>query len=218
MNQNRYRHGFVYVLVIIALIALFLYAQAQRPRPEVLTLSEVAAAIEEGRVESISVMDDRLEITLTDGVVAISSKEPGVPAPEQLAGLGVSDEAIASVQWDYQQRSELADLLPMALMYGLPLIFIVGIVYFMLRQAQGSNNQAISFGKSRARLFTGDQPTVTFDDVAGVDEAKEELHEVVEFLKEPEKFIRLGARIPKGAGRDGVSLRSRGFGAPRRPA
>ncbi len=198
MNQNRYRHGFVYVLVIIALIALFLYAQAQRPRPEVLTLSEVAAAIEEGRVESISVMDDRLEITLTDGVVAISSKEPGVPAPEQLAGLGVSEEAIASVQWDYQQRSELADLLPMALMYGLPLIFIVGIVYFMLRQAQGSNNQAISFGKSRARLFTGDQPTVTFDDVAGVDEAKEELHEVVEFLKEPEKFIRLGARIPKG--------------------
>jgi cell division protease FtsH len=68
----------------------------------------------------------------------------------------------------------------------------------MLRQAQGSNNQALSFGKSRARMFSGDQPTVTFEDVAGVEEAKEELQEVVEFLKEPEKFIALGARIPKG--------------------
>jgi cell division protease FtsH len=198
VNSNRFRHGFVYVLVIIALIVLFLYAQAQRPRPEVLTLSEVATAIEEGRVESISVTDDRLEITLTNGEVAISSKEPGTPAPEQLAALGVSEEEISSVQWDVQQRSDLANLLPMALMYGLPLIFIIGLLYFMLRQAQGSNNQAISFGKSRARLFTGDQPTVTFDDVAGADEATEELQEVVEFLKEPEKFIRLGARIPKG--------------------
>src|SRR4029077_20856363 len=73
-----------------------------------------------------------------------------------------------------------------------------GVIYFMLRQAQGTNNQALSFGKSRARMFTGDQPSVTFEDVAGVDEAKEELKEVVEFLKEPEKFISLGARIPKG--------------------
>jgi cell division protease FtsH len=74
----------------------------------------------------------------------------------------------------------------------------VGLIFLMLRQAQGTNNQALSFGKSRARMFTGDQPTVTFVDVAGVDEAKEELREVVEFLKEPEKFIALGARIPKG--------------------
>jgi len=71
-------------------------------------------------------------------------------------------------------------------------------LWFMLRQAQTGNNQALSFGKSRARMFTGDQPTVTFDDVAGVEEAKEELREVVEFLKEPDKFISLGARIPKG--------------------
>src|SRR5687767_13393329 len=68
----------------------------------------------------------------------------------------------------------------------------------MMRQAQGSNNQAISFGKSRARLFTGNKPTVTFADVAGVEEAKEELAEVVEFLKYPEKFASLGARIPRG--------------------
>ncbi len=67
-----------------------------------------------------------------------------------------------------------------------------------MRQAQGTNSQAMSFGKSRARMFSGEKPTMTFDDVAGVDEAKVELAEVVEFLKEPQKFISLGARIPKG--------------------
>jgi len=72
------------------------------------------------------------------------------------------------------------------------------LIWFMMRQAQGTNNQALSFGKSRARMFTGDQPTVTFEDVAGIEEAKEDLEEIVEFLQEPEKFISLGARIPKG--------------------
>jgi len=82
--------------------------------------------------------------------------------------------------------------------YILPFV-IVGAAFFLIfRQAQGSNNAAMSFGKSRARLFSGDQPKVTFEDVAGVNEAKEELQEVVEFLKEPQKFISLGARIPKG--------------------
>ncbi|HAJ05519.1 MAG TPA: cell division protein FtsH, partial [Chloroflexi bacterium] len=84
------------------------------------------------------------------------------------------------------------------LSYTLPAIFVIGFIYFILRQAQGSNNQALSFGKSKARMFSGEQPTVTFDDVAGADEAKEELQEVVEFLQQPEKFIGLGARIPKG--------------------
>jgi cell division protease FtsH len=80
----------------------------------------------------------------------------------------------------------------------LPTLFLVGILVFMMRQAQGSNNQAMSFGKSRARMFTGNRPTVTFTDVAGVEEAKQELAEVVEFLKYPDKFAALGARIPRG--------------------
>src|SRR5213075_186194 len=80
----------------------------------------------------------------------------------------------------------------------LPVVLIGGVFFYMMRQAQGTHNQALSFGKSRARLFIGNKPTVTFDDVAGVEEAKQELTEVVEFLKYPEKFNSLGARIPRG--------------------
>jgi len=80
----------------------------------------------------------------------------------------------------------------------LPFLLLGGLLFFMMRQAQGSNNQAMSFGKSRARIFMGNKSTVTFADVAGVDEAKQELEEIVEFLKYPEKFVALGARIPKG--------------------
>ncbi len=85
-----------------------------------------------------------------------------------------------------------------ALVSILPFLFFGGLLIFMMRQAQGSNNQAMSFGKSRARMFTGSKTTVTFADVAGVEEAKQELQEIVEFLKYPEKFVALGARIPKG--------------------
>ncbi len=82
---------------------------------------------------------------------------------------------------------------------GLPLLLIVGLWLLIMRQMQAGGNRAFSFGKSRARMFGGDRPRVTFNDVAGADEAKEELQEIIEFLRDPKKFQRLGGRIPKGA-------------------
>jgi cell division protease FtsH len=96
-----------------------------------------------------------------------------------------------------QAPSEWLNILN-SVFYFLPFLVLGVLFFFIFRQAQGSNNAAMSFGKSRARMFSGDHPTVTFADVAGVDESKEELKEVVEFLREPQKFIALGARIPKG--------------------
>ncbi|HIP96515.1 MAG TPA: ATP-dependent zinc metalloprotease FtsH, partial [Anaerolineae bacterium] len=128
---------------------------------------------------------------------AVAYKEENVSLGETLEKLGVTQEEWAAVDVMIEAPSEWATWLGV-LSWILPSLLIVGFLWFMLRQAQTGNNQALSFGKSRARMFTGDQPTVTFDDVAGVEEAKEELREVVEFLKEPDKFISLGARIPKG--------------------
>ncbi len=85
-----------------------------------------------------------------------------------------------------------------ALLSWAPILFIVGIWIFMLRQMQSGGNKALSFGKSRAKLLNNQQKRVTFKDVAGVEEAKEELQEIIEFLKEPQKFQKLGGRIPKG--------------------
>ena len=84
------------------------------------------------------------------------------------------------------------------LAHGLPLILILGLWIFIMRQMQSGGNKALSFGKSRARLLSTQQKKVTFKDVAGVEEAKEELGEIIEFLREPQKFQKLGGRIPKG--------------------
>ncbi len=198
MNSTRFRHGFVYLLFILAVGVIIMAALARNDNPDEWAISDVASAAREGQIEKIVVSDtNQLVITLADGSTAVATKDPTSTAPEQLAALGVSPDELADIEWVNQKTTNWQSIIT-ALMYLLPLLIVVGVIYMMLRQAQGTNNQALSFGKSRARMFTGDQPTVTFDDVAGADEAKEELAEVVEFLREPDKFIQLGARIPKG--------------------
>lgn len=199
VNNPRIRNIFVYVLILLAIGAILWSVRNQTQPSKEITLSELAVSIERGEIEKISVSGDDLNVTFKDKALpaAKARKEPVSTAPEQLVALGVSPEAMSRVQWEVARPSDWANLIPI-IGYILPAVFVMGLIYFMLRQAQGSNNQALSFGKSRARMFTGDQPTVTFEDVAGAEEAKEELKEIVEFLKEPEKFISLGARIPKG--------------------
>ncbi len=198
MNSNRFRHSFVYVLILFAIAVIIWGAFARTENPDEWSITEVASAAQEGRIQAIAVTDsDLLKITLTNGNEAVSSKDPNSTLAAQLSELGVSASSLSKIDILNEKTTNWQGILSV-LMYLLPLVIVVGVIYMMLRQAQGTNNQALSFGKSRARMFTGDQPTVTFDDVAGCREAKEDLTEVVEFLREPDKFIQLGARIPKG--------------------
>jgi cell division protease FtsH len=185
--------------VLAALVAVFLYNQfaLRQPQPEELSLQELASQIKAGTIASISIEGDTLNIERTNGGKAVAYKEEGVPLVETLNNLGVSTEMLTKIEIEVTRPSGLSQWLGI-LSWVLPLILISAFFLIIFRQAQSSGSQAISFGKSRARMFTGEKPTVTFDDVAGVEEAKQELAEVVEFLKEPQKFIALGARIPKG--------------------
>ncbi|HEU5423161.1 MAG TPA: ATP-dependent zinc metalloprotease FtsH, partial [Nitrolancea sp.] len=129
-------------------------------------------------------------------LTAITNKEAG-SLTDTLTALGVTKDQLAAVNISVEPASSWGSWLG-TLGFILPTLFLIGVFVFMMRQAQGTNNQALSFGKSRARLFMGNKPTITFSDVAGVEEAKQELAEVVEFLKYPDKFAALGARIPRG--------------------
>lgn len=191
----------MYLLVLVAAVALFYRFLAPSPAPPEIPLSEVAALVKGGQVEKISVEGDVLTLTVREGAgltEKVSRREPDTGLTEALSNLGVTQEQLSGIgEIVYEAPSSTAGWVSLLLSY-LPLVGFGLLLVFMLRQAQSGNNQALSFGKSRHRLLTGDKPTVTFEDVAGVDEAKEELSEIVDFLREPEKFTTLGARIPKG--------------------
>ncbi len=199
--NSRGQSYFIYVLLFIAILAMVYYQVNQRPvNEQPLTINELASDIVAGKVKRVSVeSDNQLVVIYADGSERTSRKESTSTLVEQLVALGVPTSKLApdNVKIEIRPPSSWVGLLT-ALGYILPFILLAGLFWWFFRQAQGSNNQAMSFGKSRARMFSGENPTVTFADVAGVEESKEELKEVVEFLREPQKFIQLGARIPKG--------------------
>ncbi len=198
MTDNKWvRNGFVWIVLIIAVVAIWFTWLGGSSKPQSVDFSVVANDIKAGKVESLDTTEGSNNITVHYiGTETKSTRLPpgNVNIWQALNYFGIQPDAVpikanAGSSWG-NWISAFSILIPMVL--------LIGIFIFMMRQAQGSNNQAMSFGKSRARMFTGSKPTVTFDDVAGVEEAKEELAEVVEFLKYPEKFASLGARIPRG--------------------
>jgi len=203
VNPNRNRNTIMYLLLFAAIIILVIYNFTQNAASqETLSINQVASDIQAGKVTRIIENEDQLRVIYGSGnqdIEKVAYKEPNSTLVDQLKALGVATEQLSSnkIQIEFKPPSPWLGIAT-TVGYILPFLILGGVFWFVFRQAQGSNNAALSFGKSRARMFTGDQPTVTFEDVAGIEEAKEELKEVVEFLREPEKFISLGARIPKG--------------------
>lgn len=184
------RSGFIYLLILIGAIVLFAYVLPTANKPAEIPLSEAIAMTQKHEIAKIEVEGDQLLLTTTDGTELRTFKESNASIYDikglDLEGVVIDVKSSTGIDWGS------------LLINFLPILIIGAFLFFLFRQARGVNSQALSFGRSRARLFPANTPAVTFDDVAGVEEAKQELEEVVDFLKSREKFQTLGARIPRG--------------------
>src|SRR6266705_1854034 len=196
------RTSFIWLILALALVLIiivFFRPSSDTNSVNVSTiLNDIKMDMAKGQKDTLSVSANA--ITLTRGQSStkeIANINDTFDITQVLKDNGIDYTNSQLLVLQYEPPSALGTWLN--ILGGLiPFILIGGLLFFMMRQAQGSNNQALSFGKSRARMFMGNKSTVTFADVAGVEEAKEELQEIVEFLKFPDKFAALGARIPKG--------------------
>ncbi len=190
MKPNWRRNSLIYIAILVAAIALISFLWPGAEKPEEVPLSEVIARSQTGEIEKIVVEGAMLTVTTTGGTELRTFKEVNASIYEitglNLEGIIVDVKGSSGFNWGG------------LLLNFLPLIIFGALLFFLFRSARGANSQAMSFGRSRARLFPANTPTVTFEDVAGVEEAKMEMREVVDFLKSREKFQKLGARIPKG--------------------
>src|SRR6187401_935704 len=201
LNPKFFRNGIVMLVLVVGTAALlFTWIQSNTSTTNTETYSAFLNEVKTGKVQSVTQQAETLTVKSTGPKASYTVT---VPAP--IVTKVYDDMALAAKAGNLATVPEYGALpapdtswLGLLLTGLLPLLVIGGFIFFMMRQAQGTNNQALSFGKSRARMFLGNKTVVTFNDVAGVDEAKTELQEVVEFLKYPEKFNSLGARIPRG--------------------
>ena len=190
MKSNWKRNSIIYIVVFITAVIIFSLLRPGSPQPTETSLSDIITMSQKGEIQNIDFQTNTMLVTTTDGKQYTTTI--GTLNPKDLQDMGL---VLPSV---YSFKVNTGIDWGSILITFLPILFFGALLFLLFRQARGANNQAMSFGRSRARLFPANRATVTFADVAGVEEAKQDMQEVVEFLKSREKFQSLGARIPKG--------------------
>lgn len=197
--------GFLSQLVGVVLIFVFVsavYGLFTGKREKVVegTLTDVASAVNSGQAEKITVSGSQIKVALQDGTFLETNKEPEASLSETLSNYGITPEKLSASNIEIKTQSGFKYFLLSSLPFLIPLVVIGFLIYLMTRQVKGAGMQAFNFSQSKARIILPDdlKNRITFDDVAGAREAKQELKEIVEFLREPKKFFDIGAEIPKG--------------------
>ncbi len=191
------RNAILIFLLIAGLYAVI--APQQKPVADV-SISDLAKSISAGEVKSVEISGQDLAITLKDGKTEKAKKETEASLSETLMNYGVKPEMLAGTEISIKNESGFSYWMLAILPFALPIILIAFFIWMLTRQVKGAGMQAFTFGQSKARMTAPEDKTnrVTFKDVAGSKEAKEELKEIVEFLRNPKKFLDIGAQIPKG--------------------
>jgi len=189
----------IFLIIFLVIAALFSTYNASIEQPEEIGLEKLIEEIENEQVQKIIVKHNKLEIELTDGAKQVTKKETTESLTALLSNYQIEPDKIKKVQIDVKEDEGFDFWLVTLLPFLIPFLLIAAFIYFMMRQVQGANTKAMTFGQSQARqLQKKGQEKISFKDVAGCQNAKEELQEIVEFLKSPKKFTSLGAKIPKG--------------------
>jgi|GEM_PF-119102 len=188
------------LLIFLTVILAYSIIIDHREEIEEVSLSQLARDVSSGEVERIIIRGHDVEVFYADELEMISRKEDGVSISDTLVNYGVTSEELRAVEIEVKRQTGFAFWAMTLGPFLIPLFLIILILWFILRQAKGAGMQAFTFGQSKARMTLPHDKTqrVTFKDVAGCKEAKEELLEIVDFLKNPKKFINIGAQIPKG--------------------
>lgn len=184
-----FRNVSFYLLIIIIAISIIDYYSSRTTTKQEVSYTQFLQQVEQQKVEQVTIVDNNIRGKLKDGTefTTVTPNDPTLINTLRQAGVNIKAEQPPQPPWWTTIFSSV-----------LPMLLLIGVWFFIMQQTQGGGNRVMSFGKSRAKLHTEDKTKVTFADVAGADEAKQELQEVVEFLKHPKKFNEIGARIPKG--------------------